>query len=177
MSTNRPLLDDPPLLVLPRLAVLVGLNEAIVLQQVHYWLGRASQKGRNRLNGFTWVYNSYEEWQTNFPWWSVRTIRRTVISLEATGILVARQLNGSDRRKWYRIDYDALDLLIAGRSCGQSGQVTGPEWPADPVNVAPSYTETSPETSTEVRTSSSARKRADRVQVESAPADDGDEAW
>ncbi len=35
---NNLLLDEHPLLVMPKLATLIGLNEAIVLQQVHYWL-------------------------------------------------------------------------------------------------------------------------------------------
>jgi len=32
------LINESPLQVLPSLAVLVGLNEAIVLQQTHYWI-------------------------------------------------------------------------------------------------------------------------------------------
>ena len=32
------LLDEAPLLILPPLAMAVGSNEAIMLQQVHYWL-------------------------------------------------------------------------------------------------------------------------------------------
>ena len=32
------LIDDYPILVLPKLANEIGLNEAIVLQQMHYWL-------------------------------------------------------------------------------------------------------------------------------------------
>ena len=43
MSNNFPpssklLIDEPPLQVLPSLALKIGLNEAIILQQVHYWL-------------------------------------------------------------------------------------------------------------------------------------------
>jgi len=34
------LIAVPPLIVLPTLATLVGLNEAIFLQQLHYWLLR-----------------------------------------------------------------------------------------------------------------------------------------
>ena len=35
---NNLLIDDYPILVLPKLATEIGLNEAIVLQQIHYWL-------------------------------------------------------------------------------------------------------------------------------------------
>ena len=36
------LIDDYPILVLPKLANEIGLNEAIVLQQMHYWLKKVT---------------------------------------------------------------------------------------------------------------------------------------
>ena len=36
--TSKLLVDEPPLIVLPSLAVAIGLAEAILLQQIHYWL-------------------------------------------------------------------------------------------------------------------------------------------
>jgi len=35
---SKLLIDEYPLQVLPSLAVIYGLNEAIILQQVHYWI-------------------------------------------------------------------------------------------------------------------------------------------
>ena len=35
---SKMIIDDRPLMVLPKLATAIGLNEAIVLQQIHYWL-------------------------------------------------------------------------------------------------------------------------------------------
>ena len=43
------LISEPPLQVLPSLAVKIGLNEAIVLQQIHYWLLKW-QIAINKLN-------------------------------------------------------------------------------------------------------------------------------
>jgi hypothetical protein len=37
-TTSRLLIHEPALQVLPSLAVAIGLNEAIFLQQLHYWL-------------------------------------------------------------------------------------------------------------------------------------------
>ena len=59
------LISEPPLIVLPSLARLVGLNEAIILQQVHYWLQRSS----NIKDGHRWVYNSYPNWYKQMPVW------------------------------------------------------------------------------------------------------------
>jgi hypothetical protein len=103
------LIDEPPLQVLPSLAVLVGLNEAIVLQQLHYWLGRSDNIYDNRR----WVYNSYEQWQEQFPFWHTNTIQRAFGSLKKQGVILSRRLEASDwnQRKWYTINYDALGGL------------------------------------------------------------------
>jgi len=109
--TDRPtlLLQERPLIVLPQLACAVGLNEAIVLQQLHYWL----VEGGTEHEGRRWVYNSYEQWQVdNFPFWSLPTIRRVFGNLERDGLISSRveydrRFQGS-RRKWYTINYDAV---------------------------------------------------------------------
>ena len=110
---SRLLLDEKPLLVMPRLATLIGLNEAIVLQQVHYWLEINRKTNSNYKDGYYWAYNTYEQWQEQFPFWSKRTIRRIINNLEKMGLLISASYNklGIDRTKWYRIDYKKLDEL------------------------------------------------------------------
>lgn len=113
------LLDEYPLIVLPSLAEKIGLNQAIFLQQIHYWIGQ----NRNIQDGKSWVYNSYEEWQKQFPFWSVRTIKRIVSELEISGLLVSSMAYSkvSNRKKWYTIDYDKFNLLcentITNKKC------------------------------------------------------------
>lgn len=99
--------------VMPTLATLIGLNESIILQQVHYWLKHKEKAGQDYIDGHYWVYNTYEQWQEQFPFWSVMTIRRTMTKLENKGLLLARNYNraGFDKTKWYTIDYDALNNL------------------------------------------------------------------
>ncbi|AWO73905.1 replication protein [Geobacillus thermoleovorans] len=100
------LLDDQPLVILPQLAVAIGLNESIVVQQLHYWL----EKSENVHDGYKWIYNTYEDWREQFPFWSESTIRRIITKLEKIGIIVSANFNRSriDKTKWYRIDYDKL---------------------------------------------------------------------
>ena len=71
-KSSKLLIDDYPLQVLPKLAVAIGLNEAIFLQQVHYWLQKNTKHVRN---GKIWCYNAYKDWKRdNFPFWSESTI-------------------------------------------------------------------------------------------------------
>lgn len=108
------LINEPPLQVLPSLAKAIGLNEAIVTQQVHYWLVNPYNAGYIDEQGNKWVFNSYPDWQDgNFPFWSIPTIQRTFASCEALGILLSAQFDKSKRnmRKYYRIDYEQLDSM------------------------------------------------------------------
>lgn len=111
------LLDDRPLVIQPKLAELLGdLDEAVILQQIHYWL----EKKLNIKDGYSWVYNSMVEWNKQFPWLSLKTLKRKFKSLEDKGLLITENYNKAkfDRTKWYRIDYDAFSNL--GNALGQN---------------------------------------------------------
>lgn len=99
---NKLLIEDNPLQVLPQLALAIGLNEALFLQQLHYWV-RKSKDG--------WIYNTYEQWQEQFPFWSTATIKRIVYSLEDKGLIISKQPDSFDRKKYYSINYDQFDTL------------------------------------------------------------------
>lgn len=102
------LFDERPMLVIPKLAAMLGGSDrAIILQQLHYWL----LKSENVHDGRRWVYNSMEAWHKQFYWIkSVRTIKGHFNALEKMGIVLTGNYNkaGFDRTKWYTIDYDRL---------------------------------------------------------------------
>ena len=112
------LIPEPPLQVLPSLAVKIGLNEAMFLQQVHYWLQRSGQEA----DGQKWVYNRVSDWQTQFPFWSEDTIARIVKNLRKSGLLVVERLSPDkrDTTNFYRIDYDLLSRISGSEpaTCG-----------------------------------------------------------
>lgn len=102
------LLDERPLIVLPSLAAgLQSLDEAVILQQIHYWI----EKKQNYRDGRYWVYNSMGNWMQQFPWIKSRTtLTRYFNNLEKKGLLITGNYNkaGFDKTKWYTIDYSAL---------------------------------------------------------------------
>jgi len=105
--------NKKPLVLNPELACLVGLSEAIVLQQVHYWLEKNRESGRNENEGRYWAYNTVEGWREQFPFWSVNGIRKVLKRLESRGLLMTGNFNKSkfDRTIWYSIDYEAVERL------------------------------------------------------------------
>ncbi|MCG0832904.1 phage replication initiation protein [Lactiplantibacillus plantarum] len=140
---NNLLISEPPLQVLPSLAVKVGLNEAIVLQQFHYWLNRSN----NERDGYKWIYNSYTSWHKQFPFWSIKTLKRAITSLEKDEFLISGNYNkaGFDKTKWYRINYEKLE----GQPLGQNGPTNRPECPNGVAQNGPTNTNRLPETTTE----------------------------
>lgn len=110
IQSSSLLINEDPLQVLPTLAEKIGLNESIVLQQVHYWL----RKSKNIIDDRRWTYDTYEEWQEkNFKFWSVKTVQRVFLSLEEQKLLISMQPEKRDRRKWYTIDYELLEKLAS----------------------------------------------------------------
>lgn len=108
---EKKLSNETPLLLLPKLATSLGLNEAIILQQLHYKLFHSPIK----KNGHKWYYHTYSNWQEVFPFWSECTIKRTFSRLEKQGIIVSTQKYNTmrvDKTKWYRIDYETLCRII-----------------------------------------------------------------
>lgn len=100
------LINEPPLVLLPTLAEVIGLNEALVLQQMQYWLSRSDKV----IDGRRWIYNTYDEWVDQFPFWSKNTIKRTILNLEMRGLVISANHNKAkfDKTKWYTIDYSKL---------------------------------------------------------------------
>ena len=106
---SKLLINENPIMIQPSLVMKLGINQAIIIQQVHYWLVTSSHV----KEGKRWIYNTYKDWQKQFPFWSVRTIMRAFQALEEAGYLISGNYNRMklDKTKWYSIDYDKLAEL------------------------------------------------------------------
>ncbi len=100
-----------PLLIPPALAKEIGLHEAVILQQVHYWLERSN----HLINGCLWIYNTYQAWQEQFLFLSLSAIRRAIARLEGLNLLKTERFDKQrwNQTKWYSINYQRLEVLIS----------------------------------------------------------------
>lgn len=109
------------LIVNTDLALVLGdLNEAIVLNQLNYWIEINKKAEKNLIDGKYWVYNSYSDWRiNNFPYWSEKTIQRAFTRLENKGVVISANYNklAIDKTKWYTIDTDKLQELVDKFEC------------------------------------------------------------
>lgn len=145
------LIPEPPLQVLPSLAALIGLNESIILQQVHYWTqsNERSKRPDTFQEGYYWTFATFDKsqregvlsWSDQFPFWNERTIRRAVSRLDEKALLVIGNFNRkpTDRTQWYRVNYPQLRAVSPIRTnCPDaSGQVV----PLHPDNLSGSIIE------------------------------------
>lgn len=111
------LLSGDSYFINPELATVLRLPEAMVLQQIHYWLEKNRETGTNFINGRNWVFQTYKQWNDKFFFWSIRTIKSAVIELELLEILISANFNKKpyNRTKWYTIDYKKLNSFYAAK--------------------------------------------------------------
>jgi hypothetical protein len=111
---SRYLLDEYPITFHATLAVAIGINEAILLQKINLWI---NSKG-TEIDGRKWIYNSYNSWQKQLPFFSEKTIKRAIKNLYDFKILLKGNFNKNnfDHTNWYSIDYEHLEELIENRS-------------------------------------------------------------
>ena len=136
-------------------ATRIGLNEAIVLQQVNYWINDKEQGVIH--SGRRWVFNSYESWVKQFPFWSADTVKRAFTSLVKQGCLDVEQLNKSqhDRTNYYTINHDC-ELLNDAEQVPSSNGASSPDRqvqdaPMDEGKNARSLMVTTTKTTTEIK--------------------------
>lgn len=135
-----------PLVINPQLAERIGLNEAIVLQQIKYWLSETDSGIEH--DGRRWIYNTVEQWQKQFPFWSADTVKRALTSLQKQGLVLVEKLAKAqrDHTNHYAINYQSPALIEEG-NLHQSEQGKLPS--SDGADCPVLHTEITTKTTTE----------------------------
>lgn len=89
-----------------------GVNEAIFLQNLYFWIFKNMANGRYDFDGKNWTYNSMEAFAQLFPFWTVAQIRNIIKKLETNGAIYIGNYNidWSNRTKWYALSEEVLEL-------------------------------------------------------------------
>ena len=108
--TSQFLINEPPMQVLPTLAREIGLNEAIALQQIHYWLNL--QFSRCLFANHYWVRYTPKQWERQFSFWDQKTLRRAINRLERLELVIV-EAHKPGKAKYYTIDYRKLNQITS----------------------------------------------------------------
>ncbi len=122
VTVSELLLDEPLLCYQPALVRRLGLADAAVVQQLHYW----SQRSTNIYEGQRWVYKTYDEWSAEIGI-SAKAVRGACDRLRKAGVVLAVQspLDSRDKTLWWRIDHVVLAGDEAPRPSGSPSAPTG----------------------------------------------------
>lgn len=108
---SKLLIDENPLILLPSLVTKMGLERALILQQIHY-LCQSPKGGKTLEDGHKWTWQTYDEMVAEyFPFWSAKTVQYHILKLEKEGYLLSCQPNQKDwdATKFYRVNTDVLE--------------------------------------------------------------------
>lgn len=103
-----------------------GVNEAIILYNIAFWVDANRKNERNLFDGKYWTYNSAKAFQEQFPYMSVRTIQRVIKNLIDNGLILSGKFSSDSRNRtnYYTLtDYGAsitIDWRVALRQSGNT---------------------------------------------------------
>lgn len=118
MIKHNKLIQENPEFVLPTLAEVIGINEAIVLQKVHFWLTTKKHNGDylydDKHDGSRWIKLRMLDWQENLlTWCSMNTVKRVIKKLLDKKYLIAENINRNkfEHTLSYTINYNHPALI------------------------------------------------------------------
>lgn len=87
----------------PEIATDVGVEAAVLYQNIQYWCEKNRHNEKNFHDGYYWTYNSVKAFCEMFPYMSKDTISRNLKKLEERGYIKTGVFNevGFDRTKWF----------------------------------------------------------------------------
>lgn len=107
-----------------------GVNEAIILNNLIFWLIKNNANDSNQYDGHTWTYNSLDAFAILFPFWNRDKIYRILKSLVKQGVIIKGNYNEKryDKTAWYALkDETPLQICkkpIAEVQCGHCETAT-----------------------------------------------------
>lgn len=95
------------------LASIYGIEEAILIHNLHYWITENKANCRNFFDGRFWTFNSQRAYKDLFPYMSESKIKRAIANLIEKGIIMKGNHNENqyDRTNWYAFTDEGLALV------------------------------------------------------------------
>jgi len=95
------------------IAVEYGIIEAILLNNIQYWLEKNEANNENYYDGSYWTYNSIKAFNKLFPYCSERQIQNALKHLKEENIIKTGNYNVStyDRTLWYAFTEKGTSIM------------------------------------------------------------------
>lgn len=95
-----------------------GVNAAIILQNIAYWIKQNEANRTNFFDGNYWTFNSQRAYRELFPYLTAKQIRTAFEKLIDDGVLITGNYNqmGYDRTLWYALTEKGKSLCQLGQT-------------------------------------------------------------
>tara|TARA_R100001509_G_scaffold154281_1_gene115791 strand:- start:4054 stop:4662 length:609 start_codon:yes stop_codon:yes gene_type:complete len=92
-------------------AVEYGLDKAILLQHIRFWINQNEGKDTHEHDDKVWMFQSASDMARHYPYWSRQKISRLLREMEEQGLIISGNFNkvGYDQTKWYTIQCSELN--------------------------------------------------------------------
>lgn len=96
------------------LAAEIGLNEAILLQNIAYWVKKNEANDVNFHDGCYWTYNSASAFAKLYPFWTPRVIKYALAKLQKADYIKTAQYNKDkmNHTNWYTLTTRGWWLIL-----------------------------------------------------------------
>ena len=100
-----------------QLAQEYGILEAVLLDNIQFWIKKNIANNQNYFDGSYWTYNSIHAFSELFPYASEKQIRTALKKLVDVGLIKTGNYNKSayDRTLWYAFTEKGLSILPIGQ--------------------------------------------------------------
>lgn len=128
----------------PVVAQTVGINAAVVYQNLYFWCEKNKANNRHYYNNMWWTYNSIKAFDALFPYLTSKQVRSALDKLQANNLIASGCFNkaGYDRTKWYSVIClnGQMDMPKKANGIAQKGEpipvVNTDEKPDSKLNVS-----------------------------------------
>lgn len=95
------------------IAKIYGVNAAILLENIGYWIKQNEANGTNFFDGYYWTFNSRRAYRELFPYMSERQINTAFEKLIKDGLVITGNYNklAYDRTLWYALTQKGKCIL------------------------------------------------------------------
>lgn len=98
-----------------------SIEEAIILENMAFWVKKNMANKKNEHDGKYWTYNSQEALSKLFPYWNRRKIGRIIDKMVENDLILKGNYNkaGYDKTTWYTLTDKTLEAygLLIGQKC------------------------------------------------------------
>lgn len=98
------------------IAKLYGVNEAIFINNIYFWINHNVANNKHFHDGRFWTYNTKKAFTELFPFWSYEQVKNIIKKLVEKDVLLTANFNENtwDKTAWYSLSEDIIEMFKNG---------------------------------------------------------------